>query len=112
MHQRFEGTFYLHLKSRKPGDGGSRFIEMFAPIHQTICRYMKKVLILELYRNFLDIKPCSPLKVNRRFGGRYLHNHCCENLRSYTIYIYLKKLRGFSPQANYTDRATAVCRRS
>jgi hypothetical protein len=22
------------------------------------------------------------------------------------------KLRGFSPQANYTDRATAVCRRS
>jgi hypothetical protein len=23
-----------------------------------------------------------------------------------------KKLRGFSPQANYTDRATAACRRS
>jgi hypothetical protein len=22
------------------------------------------------------------------------------------------KLRGFSPQANYTDRATAACRRS
>jgi hypothetical protein len=27
--------------------------------------------------------------------------------------IYIKtKLRGFSPQANYTDRATAACRRS
>jgi hypothetical protein len=25
---------------------------------------------------------------------------------------YLKKFRGFSPQANYTDRATAACRRS
>jgi hypothetical protein len=25
---------------------------------------------------------------------------------------YLKKLRGFSPQANYTDRATAAFRRS
>jgi hypothetical protein len=23
-----------------------------------------------------------------------------------------KKLQGFSPQANYTDRATAACRRS
>jgi hypothetical protein len=23
-----------------------------------------------------------------------------------------KKLRGFSPQANYTDRATAACRRN
>jgi hypothetical protein len=25
---------------------------------------------------------------------------------------YKKKLRGFSPQANYTDRATAACRQS
>jgi hypothetical protein len=24
----------------------------------------------------------------------------------------IKKLRGFSPQANYTDRATAACRQS
>jgi hypothetical protein len=24
----------------------------------------------------------------------------------------IKKLRGFSPPANYTDRATAACRRS
>jgi hypothetical protein len=31
------------------------------------------------------------------------------------LYTYLKKttkLRGFSPQANYTDRATAACRQS
>jgi hypothetical protein len=27
-------------------------------------------------------------------------------------YELKKKLRGFSPQANYTDRATAACRRS
>jgi hypothetical protein len=26
--------------------------------------------------------------------------------------LYKKKLRGFSPQANYTDQATAACRRS
>jgi hypothetical protein len=28
------------------------------------------------------------------------------------IYKKQKKLRGFSPQANYTDRATDACRRS
>jgi hypothetical protein len=28
------------------------------------------------------------------------------------FHIPLKKLRGRSPQANYTDRATAACRRS
>jgi hypothetical protein len=28
------------------------------------------------------------------------------------IVLDLNKLRGFSPQANYTDRATAACRRS
>jgi hypothetical protein len=30
----------------------------------------------------------------------------------YLFLNVLKKLRGFSPQANYTDRATAACRRS
>jgi hypothetical protein len=29
-----------------------------------------------------------------------------------TLYSFKKKLRGRSPQANYNDRATAVCRRS
>jgi hypothetical protein len=28
------------------------------------------------------------------------------------VYIQTTELRGFSPQANYTDRATAACRRS
>jgi hypothetical protein len=92
MHRRFEGTFYLNLKGRNPDDGGNRLIEMFAPVHQTICRYMKKVLILKLYRNFSNMKPCSPLKANRRFGGRYLHNHRCESFRSYMIYIYLRSM--------------------
>jgi hypothetical protein len=55
---------------------------------------------------FWDTMPCSELKVNRRFGGAYssetsfyfqratrhyipedrtLHNHRCENLKSYNI---------------------------
>jgi hypothetical protein len=28
------------------------------------------------------------------------------------VYLYIYKLHGLSPRANYTDRATAACRRS
>jgi hypothetical protein len=28
------------------------------------------------------------------------------------VCVYVKKLHGLSPQANYTDRETAACRRS
>jgi hypothetical protein len=34
------------------------------------------------------------------------------NYDIYTLYLKKTKLLGFSPQANYTDRATAACRRS
>jgi hypothetical protein len=40
-------------------------------------------------------------------------NHRNINLLKHSGYsIYHKKIRGFSPQANYIDRATAACRRS
>jgi hypothetical protein len=32
--------------------------------------------------------------------------------RAWKKQLHKTKLRGFSPQANYTDRATAACRRS
>jgi hypothetical protein len=39
-----------------------------------------------------------------------------ESFKPYIMCFHLillkKKLRGFSPQANYTDRATAACRQS
>jgi hypothetical protein len=35
-------------------------------------------------------------------------SHTCVELRG----EYVEELRGRSPQANYTDRATAACRRS
>jgi hypothetical protein len=37
------------------------------------------------------------------------------SLQDFQLKLYTKqkkKLRGFSPQANYTDRATAACRQS
>jgi hypothetical protein len=50
---------------------------------------------------FWGTTPCSPLKVNRRFEGTYrlhflgyipddgiLHNHRCENLKSYIVFLY------------------------
>jgi hypothetical protein len=47
---------------------------------------------------FWDITPCSPLSLNLRFGGttwRYipedgtLHNHRCENLKSYRLILFM-----------------------
>jgi hypothetical protein len=50
-------------------------------------------------------------------GGKFLFNHCRGNLKYYMLHKILlvikkKKLRGFSPQANYTDRAIAAGQRS
>jgi hypothetical protein len=36
----------------------------------------------------------------------------CRSLVKHWGYALHKKLRGFSPQANYTEQATAACRRS
>jgi hypothetical protein len=50
-----------------------------------------------IYMTTLHLIP-SCLKVSSLFGVNYLH--------------LIKQLRGFSPQANYTDRAIAACRQS
>jgi hypothetical protein len=46
-----------------------------------------------------------------RDKGDYLYQSN-EVMRKHQDTEYKKNLRGFSPQANYTDRATAACRRS
>jgi hypothetical protein len=45
-----------------------------------------------------DVPPCRSC-MNRSFGG------------TYRLHLQQNKLRGFRPQANYIDRATAACRR-
>jgi hypothetical protein len=68
------------------------------------------------------------ISTTRRFISEDGHNYRYENLKSYTILLLLlllvllliiiiltkqiTKLRGLSPRANYTDRATAACWRS
>jgi hypothetical protein len=76
-----------------------------------VCAIRTSLLLKSI--NFWDITPCSPLSVNRRFGGTFrlhiqgrrnkfskkpaskqvachLHNHRCENLKSYTVYFFLE----------------------
>jgi hypothetical protein len=62
-----------------------------------------------------------PKRTDVRSSGPILHIVTCYRLDTMfgqvievtdTIYKKLKKLRGLSPRANYTDRATAACRRS
>jgi hypothetical protein len=63
--------------------------------------------------------------INMKFGSISLHKLLCDSSNANTLLItdsfFVKlltktkkktKLRGFSPQANYTDQATAACRRS
>jgi hypothetical protein len=47
-----------------------------------------------------------------RLSFDILHVWCRRMFTLSLTALLKKKLRGFSPQANYTDRATAVCRRS
>jgi hypothetical protein len=44
--------------------------------------------------------------------SQYLHSKSNYGLGITKIIVRIKKLRGLSPQANYTDRATASSRRS
>jgi hypothetical protein len=57
----------------------------------------KKLQIAMKNAVFWDVDSCEFIR-NRRFRGTYLFR--------------LQKLRSLTPQANYTDRATAACRRS
>jgi hypothetical protein len=47
--------------------------------------------------------------------NKVIHVQCTTHngrILFYTCTLTKTKLRGLSPQANYTDRATAACRRS
>jgi hypothetical protein len=58
-----------------------------------------------------------PVEDHRRFGGTYCLQLQCREGKPSTQDAILPsrnktKLHGLSPQANYTNRATAACRRS
>jgi hypothetical protein len=70
---------------------------------------------------FLDNLDCNK-KLDTFTPFIYLHNlqtpHSfrCMRMKNFFqhdfITVYINKLRGFSPQANYTDRETAACQRN
>jgi hypothetical protein len=51
----------------------------------------------------------NPLKINNKQAAIFHGNNVWTSCNHITK---KKKLRGLSPQANYTDRVTAACRRS
>jgi hypothetical protein len=73
-----------------------------------------KKIVIKFNYIFLSAKPTvtgtnyrvSTIKQIKSEGN----NVAVGNINIYNIFY--KKLRGRSPQANYTDRATAACRRS
>jgi hypothetical protein len=54
------------------------------------------------------MSPPPPTKYYPEFHDSLLNS----DDKQWTQNVFLKKLRGLSPQANYTDRATAACPRS
>jgi hypothetical protein len=140
--RRFGGTCRLHLqdrrisqtrKERKPSGEQSGLRYSLAPVVTLLADCFMLVLAWLILRPWrrrrhvrnvgwfsTDYTALYPIRQNS-------HNHRCENLRSYInskplksvftdssrmFKIKTKKLRGFSPQANYTDRTTAASRRS
>jgi hypothetical protein len=61
-----------------------------------------------------DISLYSTKIVNKKEILRTVSNNdiYCSSDKVGIVYISKTKLRGFSPQTNYTNRATAACRRS
>jgi hypothetical protein len=92
-------------------------------------RYYANHVLLTLGTSLIGILTCIPIEtlsttmlVIGTFGVSFLcinglHLLCELYSITYTVITspecyWIKKLRGFSPPANYTDRATAACRRS
>jgi hypothetical protein len=66
-------------------------------------------------RNHITTPSLMPLVIKSRRMDQRGHAVCKPEVRNenkFLVEIKKTKLRGLSPQANYTDRATAACRPS
>jgi hypothetical protein len=75
------------------------------------CRVKWLLKLSYLNRKYLEHSPA--LKTVRRFASCFMHTDALNDIRAIDVLHVCEqtnKLWGFSPQANYTDRATAACR--
>jgi hypothetical protein len=86
----------------------SRILEMEIHTYENVLKRNTNSIKLIIYSS-------SPIyhSSSNRFGENWLY---CSNhkspIRSIRNHTKKKKFHGLSPRANYTDRATAACRRS
>jgi hypothetical protein len=71
----------------------------------------KSAVFQRLLAIFLQHIPYYPQFVSESLIQLYILGHYTSELENYHLKLKLNSV-GFSPQANYTDRATAACRRS
>jgi hypothetical protein len=118
VHQ--QGLKFIVKLTNKSHFSVSLFMTILGKLQQRNNEFHYKPLILEtecvsmfsffftqcFYSNFPVTAPFdrSRLYVSIRFLPHFVVEYIKNNKKI--------KLRGFSPQANYTDRATAACRRS
>jgi hypothetical protein len=105
----------------------TEYICASATLYPTFGRYA--ISCPEVPRSLQNVGTEPPNTHGRSLSIPYLrlftiHDHLLQDIRKYSLRtwnsvvkqiwhrIIIKKLRGRSPQANYTDRATAACRRS
>jgi hypothetical protein len=81
-------------------------------LHQFILRNSK--LVIKPFHSTLNRLTLAFMNTPATIGGLTLMSRSFVPCLKSVLHLKLlkKKLRGLSPQANYTDRATAACRRS
>jgi hypothetical protein len=80
-------------------------IMQFSPTSYHFIRFSPNILLSTLFSNTLCL--CTSFNVRDQVSHPYRTTG-----KIIVLYKKTKKAHGFSPQANYTDRATAACQRS
>jgi hypothetical protein len=76
------------------------------------CDVRKRSLKTNLNGHICGLINSDGMKLRLIIVDKKTHQQSSNVFRSFLIFNMQKNLRGLSPQGNYTDRATAACRRS
>jgi hypothetical protein len=85
---------------------------VFTALSSSYNRVSICIIIRDGINNIICVTENHKLNNTIRYLFSYIVLACSWRTNCKSDSIYITKLRGFSPQVNYTDRATAACRRS